>query len=220
MRHVDVTGSTNTDLLAAAERGLAGDRTVLVADHQTAGRGRLDRTWDAPPGANLLVSLLFDPLPDRPGELTQRVALAACAAVDAIGVSLGVKWPNDLVVDDRKVGGILAQRSGSFAVVGLGLNVAWSPPGAADLGGAASPAALLAGLLTELDALPVSVGAPYRRRLVTLGRRVRAELPGGSAVVGRAEDVDVAGRLIVVDEGGDRHVLDVGDIVHLRPLDH
>lgn len=214
-----MTGSTNIDLFAAAERGLAGDRTVLVAGHQTAGRGRLDRTWDAPPGANLLVSLLFEPVPERPGELTQRVALAACAAVEALvpGLSLGLKWPNDLVIDDRKVGGILAQRSGAVAVVGLGLNVAWSPPDAADLGGVVAPAAILAGMLAEFDALPVSVVAAHRRRLVTLGREVRAELPGERSVVGRAEDVDDAGRLIVVGEGGARHVLDVGDIVHLRP---
>ncbi len=217
--HVAETGSTNADLLAAAERGDARDRTVLAADHQPAGRGRLDRRWDAPPGANLLVSLLFETVADRPTELTQRVALAACAAADhlAPGPPVGLKWPNDLVVDGRKVAGILAQRSAGITVVGLGLNVAWSPAGAADLGGVVTPPAFLARLLVEFDGLPSKVGALHRARLVTLGQRVRAELPGGAHVVGRAEDVDHAGRLVVVERTGARHVLDVGDIVHLRP---
>ena len=75
VEHVAETGSTNADLLAtAAQRP---DRSVLVAAHQTAGRGRLDRRWDAPPGANLLVSILFHDVPAQPSELTRRVALAA-----------------------------------------------------------------------------------------------------------------------------------------------
>ena len=76
---MESTGSTNDDLLATADRRPG--RSVLVADHQTAGRGRLDRRWDAPPGANLLVSILFHVVPDPPGELTRRVGLAAIAAV-------------------------------------------------------------------------------------------------------------------------------------------
>src|SRR6056297_227208 len=113
VRHVPETGSTNTDLLEAAERGDAGDRTVLRADHQTAGRGRLDRRWDAPPGANLLVSIAFVPVPATPAEATQRVGLAAVAAVRAHlpGATVGLKWPNDVLLDGAKLGGILAQRS-------------------------------------------------------------------------------------------------------------
>src|SRR3954467_13140670 len=107
------TGSTNADLVAAAMAD-APDRTVLATDHQTAGRGRLDRRWDAPPGANLLVSLLFREVPDHPHELTQRVALAgvqACATV--AGVRPAVKWPNDLMLDGRKLAGVLAQAGGA-----------------------------------------------------------------------------------------------------------
>src|SRR5215213_8744390 len=108
--HVEVvsqTGSTNADLLAAAQRG-APDRSVLVTAHQTAGRGRLDRRWDAPPGTNLLVSILFHEVPVHPSELTRRVALAAVGASrEVAGVDVRLKWPNDLLVGERKLAGIL-----------------------------------------------------------------------------------------------------------------
>ena len=109
VEHVATTGSTNDDLAAAADR--LPDRSVLVADHQRAGRGRLDRRWDAPPGSNLLVSMLFRHVPDPPGELTRRVGLAALEACGrTAGVRAGLKWPNDLVVDGAKLAGILAER--------------------------------------------------------------------------------------------------------------
>src|SRR4051812_44839290 len=88
------TGSTNADLVAAGQAG-SPDRTVRAADHQTAGRGRLDRRWDAPAGANLLVSILLRGMPEHPHELTQRVALAAAAACrECAGVEPTLKWPN------------------------------------------------------------------------------------------------------------------------------
>src|SRR4051812_27232062 len=106
---VDETGSTNADLLDAAADG-ASDRTVLRARNQTAGKGRLGRQWSAPPGTNLLVSLLFREVPSNPHELTQRVALAAVAACSEIAaVAATLKWPNDLLVEGRKLAGILAQ---------------------------------------------------------------------------------------------------------------
>ena len=130
------TGSTNADLLAWAARGAA-DRTVLVARHQTAGRGRLDRRWDAPAGANLLVSLLFREIPETPHVLTQRVGLAAIAACEEVaGVSPVLKWPNDLLLDGAKLAGVLAQAHlgpEPAVVVGIGLNVGWAPEGAACL---------------------------------------------------------------------------------------
>ena len=123
------------------------DRSVLVADHQTAGRGRLDRRWDAPPGANLLVSLLFHEVPEDPGELTRRVGLAAVDACrETTGVDAVLKWPNDVLVGDRKLAGILAERTATgTVVVGLGLNVGWAPPGAAKLGPDVDPLDVLAG---------------------------------------------------------------------------
>jgi BirA family biotin operon repressor/biotin-[acetyl-CoA-carboxylase] ligase len=224
VRVVDETGSTNADLLAAAAVG-APNRTVLAARHQTAGRGRLDRRWDAPPGANLLVSLLFTEVPEVPHELTQRVALAAVAAARSVAsVDARLKWPNDVLVDDEKLAGVLAQ--GAFiegsrvVVVGIGLNVGWAPTGAARLGTGIDPLAVLAALLTEFDRFPADVWPTYREHLATIGRSVRVELAAGgtpSRVEGRALDVERDGRLVVLDDCGITHRFDVGDVVHLRP---
>jgi BirA family biotin operon repressor/biotin-[acetyl-CoA-carboxylase] ligase len=214
--YVDETGSTNLDLLAAATDG-APDRTVLRTDHQTAGRGRLDRRWDAPAGSNLLVSILFRNVPADSTQLTQRIALSACAAVRAISnAAAALKWPNDLLVDGRKLGGILAQRtSDGCVVVGLGLNVGWAPEGAACLETTAHPAALLAELLRAFDELPGDTHELYRRALATLGQPVTVEMPTGS-LTGTAVDVDRDGRLVVLDHCAVTHRVDVGDIVHLR----
>ncbi len=210
------TGSTNADLLAVADR--APDRTVLVTDHQTAGRGRLDRRWDAPPGTNLLVSLLFTRVPADPGELTRRVALAAVdAAAEVCGAEVELKWPNDLLIDGAKLAGILAQRASTGpVVVGMGLNVGWAPDGAARLGDDVAVPELLAALLRALDALPADAGPRYRERLGTLGRRVRIELADGE-LVGTAVDIDEHGRLLVLDECAITHRVDAGDVTHLRP---
>lgn len=217
VEHVAETGSTNADLVAAAERG-ASDRTVLYADHQTAGRGRLDRVWSAPSGSNLLVSILFRAVPDDPSELTRRVGLAAVAAARRLaGVTATLKWPNDVLVDDGKLGGILAQRSGDGSVViGMGLNVGWAPDGAARLGDDIEPAAVLRAVLEAYDELPSDIDAAYRNALATLGRRVRVELPVGE-IVGTAVDVEPDGRLVVLDECAITHRVAVGDVVHLRP---
>jgi BirA family biotin operon repressor/biotin-[acetyl-CoA-carboxylase] ligase len=218
---VDETGSTNTDLLAAAAAG-APDRSVLVARHQTAGRGRLDRRWDAPPGSNLLVSLLFRHVPEHPHELTQRVALAACDAVAAVaGVHATLKWPNDLLVDGAKLAGVLAQAGVvggriDHVVVGIGINVGWAPEGGAKVGEGIDPMAVLAALLDAYDELPPDVHERYRAALATLGRRVRIERPA-DVLEGRAIDVGRDGRLAVLDACGITHHLDTGDVVHLRP---
>jgi BirA family biotin operon repressor/biotin-[acetyl-CoA-carboxylase] ligase len=214
--HVASTGSTNTDLIDRAE--LLPDRTALFADHQTAGRGRLDRRWEAPPGANLLVSLLFHRVPRDPGELTRRVGLAVVTVAESVGVTgVGLKWPNDVVVDGAKLAGILAQRAPAGpVVVGLGLNVGWAPEGAARLGDGCTPPGVLAAVLAALEAQPADVAAAYRAQLVTLGMRVRVERPGDT-ITGTAVDVEPDGRLVVIDECAITHRLDVGDIVHLRP---
>jgi BirA family transcriptional regulator, biotin operon repressor / biotin---[acetyl-CoA-carboxylase] ligase len=239
VEHVTVTGSTNRDLLAmAADRP---DRSVLVTDHQTAGKGRLDRRWDAPPGTNLLVSILFHVVPAQPIELTRRVALAAIAACrDVAAADVVLKWPNDLLLAGRKLAGnvspdvgrklagnvspdagrklagILAERSaGGDVVVGLGLNVGWCPDGAARLGDGIAPRDVLRSLLAAYDRLPADVAPAYRAALSTLGQRVRVELPSGTAE-GTAIDVDGDGRLVVVDACGMTQRYAVGDVVHLR----
>ena len=224
--HVDwvgETGSTNADLLSAGTDG-APHRTVRAADHQTAGRGRLDRTWETPPGVNLLVSILLRDVPAHPHEVTQRVALAA---IDAARVTCGaeavLKWPNDLLLDGRKLAGVLAQfgtsPAGSFVVVGIGLNIGWAPPDAARLGETTTPHAVLAAMLHAFDELPADITALYRSHLATIGQRVRVELPGAAEIVGRAIDVEPDGRLVVLDDCAISHRIDTGDVVHLRSVD-
>jgi BirA family biotin operon repressor/biotin-[acetyl-CoA-carboxylase] ligase len=220
--HVGSTGSTNDDLMKLVEAGDVGDHSVLVADYQTTGRGRLDRVWEAPSGVNLLASIAFSPVPDVAAELTHRVGLAAAATVSQFlpDSAVGLKWPNDVLLDGLKVAGILARRSvtADTVVVGLGLNVGWAPSGGVSLDGAARPIEVLAAVLKEFDALPADITSTYRENLVTLGQRVRVELPRESeSVVGRAIDIDASGRLMVLDDGGLTHRFDVGDIIHLRP---
>ena len=215
---VEETGSTNADLLASAAAG-APDRSVLVARHQTAGRGRLDRRWEAQPGANLLVSLLFREIPEAPHVLTQRVGLAAIAACEQVaGVKPSLKWPNDLLLDGAKLAGILAQAKlgeQPAVVVGIGLNVGWAPEGSARLGDEADPLDVLAAMLRAFDDLPSDVSQLYRDNLGTLGRSVRVEMTDG-VLAGRALNVEPDGRLVVLDDCGITHRLSVGDIVHLR----
>jgi BirA family biotin operon repressor/biotin-[acetyl-CoA-carboxylase] ligase len=243
VRWLATTGSTNDDLLAAGRAG-APDRVALVTDYQSAGRGRLDRTWVAPDGANLLVSLLLRNVPRFPHALTHAVALAAAAASETVVASNGgkvevdVKWPNDLLVGGRKLAGILSvagpikqmmtdidsYAAPDFVVVGLGLNVGWAPDGAAWLQefvtADISRDAVLAALLVELNQLlelsPAQLHERYRAKLSTLQRTVRIELPSGEFVEGRAMDVEVDGRLVVLDSCGITQRLDVGDIIHLR----
>jgi BirA family biotin operon repressor/biotin-[acetyl-CoA-carboxylase] ligase len=145
---VPTTGSTNADLLVAAAAG-APDGAVVVTDHQTAGRGRRGRTWEAPPGASLLMSVLLRPdiSPERASALTAAMGLAARqACLSVAGVRAGLKWPNDLVAattaGERKLGGILAESRVvadrvEAVVVGLGLNVTWPEPLPEELAGIA-----------------------------------------------------------------------------------
>jgi len=234
IRRVSETGSTNTDLLAEGAQG-APDRTVLRADYQSAGRGRLDRAWEAPRGANLLVSMLFRHVPAHTHVLTQAVALAAArVARDTCGVKVMMKWPNDLLVENEKVAGILAQAGPldvrgvpSFVVVGIGLNLQWAPPGATSLAASGwthvvTPDEFLVSMLPVIDellALPLeAMHERYVTELGTLGMRVRAELAHDQHIVGRATGVEMDGRLIVLDECGVTHRIDTADVVHLRPV--
>jgi BirA family biotin operon repressor/biotin-[acetyl-CoA-carboxylase] ligase len=233
---VDETGSTNADLVAAAREG-APPGTALVADHQTAGRGRLGRRWQAPPGSSLLVSMLFHAdSAEGLHRYTQAVALAAADACrDVAGVSPSLKWPNDLLIGDRKVAGVLAETvplpSGKLAVVvGIGLNVTWTPPLPDELVVTMTALNLEAGrevdrdlvLHSMLDRLALEPAADlldrYRAALGTLGRRVRIEqanVEQGDVWEGLAVDVKADGRLVVRTRTGDREVM-TGDVVHLR----
>lgn len=200
---VDSTNRVAADLARAG----APDGVVVVADHQTAGRGRRGRSWESPPGASLLVSVVLRPAPPLVTLAAGVAAADACEAVTPVRVAL--KWPNDLLTGDAKLGGILSEAVGDAVVVGLGVNLAWAPDGATRLGPGVDRAALLDAYLRGLDE-PGDVLARYRPRCSTIGRRVRVELPAGT-VEGMAEAVDDAGRLVV-----DGRAIPAGDVVHLR----
>ena len=192
-----------------------------MAAHQTAGRGRLGRNWEAPPGANLLCSVLLRPdLPvDRLHLAVGAVALAGrAAALEVGGVHAGLKWPNDLLVEDgRKLAGVLAESALPAVVVGIGLNVGWAPPGAACLGPGVLVEGVLDCLLVHLDRLVRdwdAVVAEYRRACVTVGQAVRVEL-ADETFTGTAADVTDEGHLLV-DVGMCLRTVAAGDVVHLR----
>jgi len=257
--HFDELDSTNRWALDRAREGAA-EGLVVVADHQTAGRGRLDRTWEAQPGSSLLVSVVLhaaaagNPVADTRGadargadargadargadargdghRAVSAVAVALTRAVQHVaGVAAGIKWPNDVVVADRKLAGILAEREGDALVVGVGVNVNWDafPPELADTATACNLEAghpidrdaLLDGFLRELSAAlddPVATERAHRDLLVTLGRRVRVSLTRGDPIEGQAVGLGVLGELEVCDDDGKVHAVTTGDVIHLRP---
>ena len=237
---VATTGSTNADLLG---RGGA-EGQVLVAEEQTAGRGRMGRSWVSQPGASLTFSVLLRPVSvpaPRRGWLPLLTGVAVATAVRAVAsVAAMLKWPNDVLVGDRKLAGILAEQSGDAVVVGIGLNVATardalptSPAGqrATSLlaeGAPVSREPLLTEMLRHLerryvafqeDPDPARSGllTEYRTLCGTLGRSVRVELPGGRAVAGVAEDIDTDGRLLVREADATSPTpVSAGDVIHLR----
>jgi BirA family biotin operon repressor/biotin-[acetyl-CoA-carboxylase] ligase len=178
--------------------------SVVVADHQTAGRGRLDHRWESPPGTALLVSFVL-----RPNPLLSLAAGVAAAEACAGGVRL--KWPNDLLLQGAKVGGILVEAGPAKAICGIGVNLTWAPAGAAKLN--LERDALLSALRSQLErwasASPQQVLARWRELSDTLGRRVRVDLPG-KAIEGMAQDIGPAGELIV-----DGEAVASGSVTHL-----
>ena len=235
----DELPSTNTALVEEAGTG-APEGLVLVADHQTAGRGRLGRTWSAEPGTALLVSVLLrPPLPvDELPLVLMAAGLAACDGVEAVaGFRPQLKWPNDLVVDDRKLAGLLSEAAGAgrpAVVLGLGVNVsagAYPKDLSADAVSCEEMASrpvdrseLLVGFLaglearysTVLDGKRDAILSAYRSDSATLGRRVRVELTTGEPVEGKATGLADDGRLVVTDDFGTEHPVHVGDVKHLR----
>ncbi|HZJ25606.1 MAG TPA: biotin--[acetyl-CoA-carboxylase] ligase [Acidimicrobiia bacterium] len=237
IEHLDRVDSTNRYVLDAARAG-APEGLVAVADHQTAGRGRLGRAWMAPPGASLLVSVLLRPevAPDR---LHVCTAAAALAMSDAVGLTAGfvpdLKWPNDLLAGGRKLAGLLAEvdmgprATVRAVVVGIGVNVTGHEL-PAEIAETATACNLVAGrevsrdelliaflerLDTWLDTDDRSLLDHYRDRLITIGMRVRIQRADGS-VVGVARGLDDFGGL-VVDTDGEEITVAAGDVVHLRP---
>ncbi len=240
LRVVEQTRSTNADLLADAASTPSG--TVLVAEHQTAGRGRLDRGWVAPPRAGLTFSALLRPPTPLASwgwlPLLTGVALLS-AVVEVGGVPAGLKWPNDLQIgpDRRKAAGILVQSFGDGVVIGVGLNVTTTDaeldlPTAVSLAGAGSAETdrgrLLSAILQRLgstyerwvatggDAQRSGLAEEYRIRCSTIGQRVSVSGTDATTLVGVARGIDAAGRLQLM-VGGEPRTVAAGDVVHLRP---
>lgn len=233
---LDEAPSTNA---LVAERARAGEPEGLVvaAEHQSAGRGRLDRTWVTPPRASLTFSVLLRP-DVEPVRWPWLPLLAGVAVQGAVGHGSQLKWPNDLLLGDRKLAGLLVERvdtpAGAAAVVGIGINVSTTSeelpvPSATSLhiaGHDVDRTRLLLEVLAELDRLygnwtrsrheDALLRAAYGRRCATLGQLVRVELPDGETLSGTAVDVDLDGRL-VVRSGAETTVVGAGDVIHVRP---
>ncbi|HEX6856138.1 MAG TPA: biotin--[acetyl-CoA-carboxylase] ligase [Streptosporangiaceae bacterium] len=234
------TGSTNSDLLAAARAG-APEGTVLAAEVQTAGRGRLDRRWTCPPRAALSFSVLLRP-DGVPAVARGWIPLLAGVAVAAglraqSGLDARLKWPNDVLVGGAKIAGILAEQAGDAIVLGTGINVTTRreelpvPHATSVVLAGATPdrEQLLVAVLGELETWyrrwvaaaasgagdPAGLRAEYLRLSATVGQQVRVSMPGGKLITGRAGDVDATGRLVVEAASGPVPV-SAGDVVHVR----
>jgi BirA family biotin operon repressor/biotin-[acetyl-CoA-carboxylase] ligase len=235
---VDTTVSTNVDVAAAARAGEP-EGFVLVAEQQSAGRGRLDRRWESPARAGLTFSALLRPTLE-PAQLSLMPLIAGLAIVEALlavgRVDAMLKWPNDVMVDGFKLGGVLVEVAGGGVVVGVGLNVSTRED---ELPVETATSLLLCGGVTDREPLlkevlrslarryaewrrsgdPGSVLPAYRERCETIGRKVELELPGGDVVRGTAVDVDDTGRLVLSDDDtGERTAWLVGDVTHARKV--
>ncbi|GIF24471.1 BirA family biotin operon repressor/biotin-[acetyl-CoA-carboxylase] ligase [Actinoplanes tereljensis] len=238
------TTSTNADAAAAAMRGEP-EGLVVVAEEQTAGRGRRDRQWTSPPRAGLTLSVLLRPGPAIPtgayGWLPLLAGVALLEAVQRVAeVEAALKWPNDLLVNDGKCAGILAEVAGDAVVVGIGLNVSTRaeelpettglPATSLKVAGAANAdrdpllRALLRGIAGWYggwreaggDAELCGLLAAYRRECATIGREVRVLLPGGGELRGEATSVDGDGQLVIRTADDITHRVSAGDVLHVR----
>jgi BirA family biotin operon repressor/biotin-[acetyl-CoA-carboxylase] ligase len=237
---LDESPSTNAYV---AERAREGEPAGLVvaAEHQTAGRGRLDRRWETPRGVALTFSMLVDPGGVPLARWPWLPLLTGLAVVDAVtevaGVPAGLKWPNDVMSAGGKLAGILVElvehSAGAAAVIGVGINVSagrdelpvetatsLALEGADGVDRTRLLGALLSAFGLRYDGWVGARGeglrASYLKACSTLGHEVRADLPGGDTVTGKAVDIDDEGRLHV-DDGSRVHVLGAGDVVHVRP---
>ncbi|HWB66439.1 MAG TPA: biotin--[acetyl-CoA-carboxylase] ligase [Mycobacteriales bacterium] len=234
------TSSTNADVVAAAREG-AQEGLVVIAEEQTAGRGRMGRAWSAPARSSVLLSWLLRPTaPIAAWPLLPLMAgLALAETVAGVGEvpDVRLKWPNDVLVDDKKLAGILTERTdagGAAVVVGLGLNVSLraaelpvdTATSLALVGGATDREILVKELLRSFarryatwcddDGAPASVLPAYREWCETIGRAVSVQLPGGDRVEGVATAVDDTGRLLVRTDAGEERAWSAGDVTHVR----
>ncbi len=228
---VEVTGSTQDDIAEKISIGDAIHGDVLVAEYQSAGRGRLDRKFEADPAAALTFSLYVEIKRDRDewGFIPLLTGLAAVLSLQEIDpkVVVDVKWPNDLLISNSKLGGIISQATDEGVIIGVGINVAMS---ANELPVSHATSLylsdfkelnrnlLLATFLNKFQELFLrwqngeDLRHLYREKCATIGRLIKIELPGDKSLEGQALDISAHGELILVD--GTR--VSVGDVVHLR----
>lgn len=215
---VETTESTNTDLM---ESGAPGQ--VLIADEQVGGKGRKGRSWTAPKGSSLILSAC---VAGEPGLEYGLGSLAAGLAVVDVVPTAKLKWPNDVLIGDKKIAGILSETDMSRVVVGIGINVAFR---AEELPVDTATALNLEGIEIEWDQFtidllnalgerlnqwktdPEGLVEAYRGACATIGAQVRVELGAGETVEGRVEDVDKHGALLIEGEA-----YSAGDVTHLR----
>ena len=235
---VSAVDSTNAELVRRASVAPLADLTVLATTDQTAGRGRLGRTWVAPSGTALAVSVFVAQGSPWLPLLTGLAMTRAVRRLVGDPAAVTLKWPNDVLIGDRKVSGILGEVVGRGAVIGAGLNLGMTPaqlpvPTATSLaiegaepGGLAERA--LDAYLAEFVALwepfvaagcdaGAGLAAAVSEACGTVGRTVRVELPGGATRQGIATSIDADGRLVVLDDG-EEFAVAAGDVTHVRAL--
>ena len=240
-RLLATTGSTNTELAAVLAGGRVPEGTCVVAEHQSAGKGRQGRVWESPAGAGLWLSVVIDiaaVAPVHRGLLPLAAGLAIADALsDVTGLEVMLKWPNDIVIDGlaregspgpRKLGGVLIEAADQ-AIVGCGVNVSGAvtelpTPQATSLFLEGSPpvdrgrllAAELSHLRRRVTQWRAGLGliGDYRERCLSLGHSVQVMLPGGEILVGVATAISPDGQLVVTDSQGNTRSVAAGDVIH------
>ena len=235
VRFDEVTGSTNATALELAEAG-SPEWTLVATAHQTEGRGRMGRTWDDEPGSALLFSFVLRPSfdTDLTGVLPLWAGASMAHAIRSLeGPDVRCKWPNDLVVRDRKVGGVLCESTIQnervrFVVVGIGVNLGAPPPSVPLAEAIDADAGELLGAFIQravkgyrrmssgAEAALAGAVADWGAISSTLGRTVRVVRPGAPPLEGHAEGVDRRGALVVLTSDGSRVTVTSGEVTHLR----
>lgn len=234
-RLVYLTSTASTQDVARGEAEAdAPAGTVVVAEEQTAGRGRFGRAWVSPSGKNLYLTLIVRPPLERLRSLSVVAPLAVCLAIEeTTGLEPRIKWPNDILINGRKLAGILIEselsgRSVKYALVGPGVNVNFDIEESSEiadiatslkreLGHETSREELLASILNQFEALYQRAAGggevlrEWRSRLETLGRRIKVTF-GGQVEEGVAEDVDTDGNLILLRADGSRVAIEAGEV--------
>jgi BirA family biotin operon repressor/biotin-[acetyl-CoA-carboxylase] ligase len=236
IRYFNSIGSTNDEAMKWAARGVR-DLSLIVADEQTAGRGRLDRPWFTPPATALAFSLILRPRPEEMAHLSRIVGLAALALVDAIGklrLAPQIKWPNDILLNGRKVAGVLieltwVEEEVDYVVIGMGVNVAKGSSPTTDvlrfpaislehiLGQVPDRRQLLHDILASFISLRPHLHSDsfltaWEKSLAYYGKEVRAELGGGRVVIGLISGLEPDGGLKIRDENGKTVTVQFGDV--------